>query len=64
MQAFLVAGGQDGPGSYLASVLTLLPEATDWTEVAPLPRALAHVQASIVGGRLRVTGGWDKVIEK
>ena len=59
MQAFVVAGGHDGSGSSLSSVLTLLPGATAWTPLASLPRALAYARASVVGGKLRVTGGYD-----
>ena len=40
-------------------MLTLLPGAADWTDLDSLPRPLRGAQASIVGGRLRVTGGWD-----
>ena len=50
----MVAGGD-----YISSVLTLLPGAEEWTPLASLPRALLDARASIVGGRLRVTGGWD-----
>ena len=58
VQAFVVAGGQDGPYNVLSSVLTLLPEATAWTALASLPRGLWGARASIVtGGRLRVVGG-------
>ena len=59
LQAFVVAGGKDGSHNYLSSVLTLLPEAAAWTPLAPLPRYLLGAHASIVGGRLRVTGGYD-----
>ena len=55
----MVAGGIDGFDTYLSSVLTLLPGAEAWTPLASLPRTLFGAQASIVGGRLRVTGGWD-----
>ena len=57
-QAFVVAGGYNG-SNYLSSVLTLLPGATAWTPLASLPRPLYGAQASIVGGRIRVTGGYD-----
>ena len=57
-QAFIVAGGRDG-SNYLSSVLTLIPGATAWTQLASLPRPLDSAQASIVGGRLRVNGGGD-----
>ena len=55
----MVAGGEAEDGSdYLSSVLTLLPGAAAWTPLASLPRALYDARASIVGGRLRVTGGY------
>jgi len=57
--AFVVAGGWDGSANHLSSVLTLLPGATEWTPLASLPRALSYAQASIVGGKLRMTGGYD-----
>jgi len=56
--AFVVAGGRDG-SNYLSSVLTLLPGATAWTQLASLPRPLRDAQASVVGGKLRVNGGYD-----
>ena len=56
LQAFVVAGGSDG-SKLLSSVLTLLPGAEAWTPLPSLPRALWGARASIVGGRLRVTGG-------
>ena len=63
MQAFLVAGGLTdgidlGSWNSLSSVLTLLPGATAWTPLTSLPRGLDSAQASIVGGRLRVNGGF------
>ena len=54
----MVAGGV-GESNQLSSVLTLLPGAEEWTHLASLPRPLEGAQASIVGGRLRVTGGFD-----
>ena len=54
----MVAGGFDG-SNFLSSVLTLLPGAEDWTDLPSLPRPLDRARASIVGGRLRVTGGYD-----
>ena len=55
----MVAGGREGDdGSLTSSVLTLLPGATAWTPLASLPRAFGYAQASIVGGKMRVTGGW------
>ena len=59
VQAFIVAGGKDGSFNDLSSVLTLLPGATTWTPIADLPRALRSARASVVGGRLRVNGGYD-----
>ena len=54
LQAYIVVGGQ-----YSSSVLTLLPGATAWTELASLPKPFYYAQASIVGGRLRVT--WSEL---
>ena len=54
----MVAGGETS-GFYISSVLALLPGAADWTDLASLPRPLFAAQASIVGGRLRLTGGRD-----
>ena len=51
VQAFIVAGG------WSSSVQILLPGAKSWTPLAPLPHALVGAQASIVRGRIRVTGG-------
>jgi len=56
-KAFIVAAGQRG--SYFSSVLTLLPGAQAWTPLASLPRILTQAKASVVGGKIRVTGGWD-----
>ena len=53
----MVAGGETS--GYTASVLTLLPGAAGWTPLISLPRPLKYARASIVGGRLRVTGGLD-----
>ena len=60
VQAFVVAGGV-GPSGRLSSVLTLLQGAGNWTRLASLPRALDGARASVVGGKLRVTGGFDGV---
>jgi len=62
--AFIVAGGVDGSTwvtgyNIISSVLTLLPGATAWTPLASLPRLLHGARASIVGGRIRLTGGRD-----
>ena len=59
LQALVVVGGR-GFDNIVSSVVTLLPEATAWTPLASLPFALWHAKASIVGGRIRVTGGWDE----
>ena len=56
VQALVVVGGAAWQKS-LSSVLILLPGATAWTPLASLPRTLYLAQASIVGGRIRVTGG-------
>ena len=58
LQALVVAGGHDG-SNYLSSVLTLLPGVPVWTPIASLPRPLKGARASIVGGRVRLTGGRD-----
>jgi len=55
--ALVVAGGYTSGRT--SSVLTLLPGAADWTSLASLPRPLNSAPASIVGGRLRLTGGRD-----
>ena len=57
MQAFIIVGGRDIP-DYFLSVLTLLPGATNWTQLASFPRSSIWAGASIVGGRLRVNGGF------
>jgi len=57
-KAFIVAGGHDG-SNQLSSVLTLLPGAQAWTPLASLPRSMDGARASIVGGKMRLTGGWD-----
>ena len=59
LQAFVVAGGREDGFNYLSSVLTLLPGAPDWTPIASLPMASRNARASIVGGKIRVTGGYD-----
>ena len=63
----MVAGGWSGTflahgvgSNSLSSVLALLPGAITWTPLASLPRALGYAgYASVVGGRLRVTSGYD-----
>ena len=56
-QAFVVAGNWGGSGG--SSVLTLLPGAQAWTPLASLPRSLYLARASVVGGKMRLTGGLD-----
>ena len=59
-KAYVVAGGlTDGFYSPISSVLTLLPGAPAWTPLASLPRQLRYAPASIVGGKIRLTGGVD-----
>ena len=57
-QALLVAGGHPR-GRPTSSVLTLLPSATSWTPLSPLPRRLSSLASSMVGGRLWLVGGED-----
>ena len=57
-QAFVVAGGRDYYHNELSSVVTLLPGATAWTPLASLPRKLYRARASVVSGKMRVTGGY------
>ena len=52
-----MAGGRTG--SRTSSVLTLLPSATSWTPLSPLPRRLYAPASSMVGGRLWLVGGWE-----
>ena len=59
VQAFVVAGGRTPMSKRTSSVATLLPGATAWTPLASLPRGLSGARASIVGGRIRINGGWD-----
>merc|ERR1712037_912434 len=56
--ALVVAGGIVA-GSHTSSVLTLLPGAKAWTPLISLPRTLIDAHASTVGGKMRVTGGYD-----
>merc|ERR1712126_352257 len=53
----IVAGGWDESINELSSVLTLLLGASSWTPLASLPRSLEGARASVVGGKMRVTGG-------
>ena len=56
-QALLVAGGWP---SSVSSVITLLPSASSWTTLNPLPNFphLAKTGYSMVGGRLWLVGGY------
>ena len=54
-QAFVVVGGLSGGASEpLDSVITLLPDASSWTELLALPTPLTGARASIVGGNIRL----------
>ena len=59
--ALVVAGGQryGAPGSSFLTntVLMLFPKATAWAHLASLPGKLYNPRVSIVGGRLRLSGG-------
>ena len=55
-QALLVAGGYTT--GFTSSVVTLLPSATSWTPLSPLPSRLYGPASSMVGGRLWLVGGW------
>ena len=57
VQAYIVAGGYTS--DFTSSVVTLLHGATAWTPLASLPRTLSSARASIVGGRIRINGGYD-----
>ena len=66
VQAFIVAGGYtswftSSVVEETSSVVTLLHGATAWTPLASLPRVLWGARASIVGGRIRINGGYDGV---
>ena len=70
VQAYIVAGGwisdhwSDRPCGQTCPVVTLLPGATTWTPLASLPWRLRYARASIVGGRIRINGGWwDRYIQ-
>ena len=55
-----MAGGGTGRGddeTFTDSVLALIPSATSWSFLAPLPRPLYRPKASIVGNRLWLAGG-------
>ena len=58
IQAFIVAGGFND-GDILSSVWTLIRGASEWTSLASLPRPLDGVRASIVAGKMRLSGGYN-----
>jgi len=58
-KAFIVAGGVTDGSKRLSSVVTLLRGATSWTPLASLPRQLWAAHASIVRGKMWMTGGRD-----
>ena len=58
LQAFIIGGGF-GHGQSLSSVLTLLPGTSRWTSLSSLPRTLDGARASIVAGKMRLSGGFD-----
>ena len=64
LQAFVVAGGWDGSSRFssrrLSSVYILLSGGKVWTSLASLPRVLHGARASVVGGKIRVTGGFSE----
>ena len=60
LQALVVAGGAFFGSTYWTShntVETLLLGAAAWTFLASLPYKIMNAHASIVAGRLRLTGG-------
>ena len=57
-EAFVVAVGAVKYGQWTPSVLALLPAATAWTPLASFPRRIDGARASVVGGMLRITGGF------
>ena len=62
-QALVVAGGTDRRGTeliYLSSVRMLIPGAAAWTPIASLPKPLKGPRASIVGDKIRLSGGRER----
>ena len=56
----MVVGGYNDVDGRLSSVVTLLPGLDSaWTDLASLPQGLYLASASIMGGRLRVLGGYN-----
>ena len=60
VQEYIVAGGSYTGGSYTDSVLSLLPGASSWTTLASLPHTVYQGRASLVGGNMRVAGGYTR----
>ena len=58
LQEFIVAGGWTPSYGHTDTVLSLLPGATSWTSLASLPLRLWTPRASVVGGKMRVVGGY------
>ena len=58
LQEFIVAGGWTPSYSHTVTVLSLLPGATSWTSLESLPLSLWTPRASVVGGKMRVVGGY------
>ena len=57
MQVFIVAGGWDGPGSYLSSTEMLIGEdGKQWVDGPQLPRRLYGVRGVSIGNRFLLTG--------
>ena len=54
----MVAGGY-GDRNRLSTVWALSSGSNVWTSFSELPRTLTNVRSSIVGGRLRLFGGFD-----
>ena len=64
----MVAGGHRygpvGDSGGQSSVWMLVTKAKEWTWLRGLPDRNYNPRASIVGGRLRLTGGWESGIAK
>ena len=57
----MVIGGRGGSSAnLLSSALILSPGAEAWVPLPALPQALYSAKASLVGSRLRLTGGRDR----
>ena len=63
MQVFIVAGGSGDEGDPYDDVLKLVAGSSSWTPLSNLPRPIWGAKASIVGGRLRLTGGQASLLE-